>query len=159
MSAEDTGRAAGKLWASSSAVGKVVFFGGIVALLTMCFSSTTVQKTPGPTPKPVAKEAPPDPAIVARKQKEEATFMKTAIFARSVKQALRDPDSLVWEDMRANDDATVICLEYRARNGFGGMNREFAVYGGGEVSQKPAAWNKYCTQPLADMKYVRHALK
>lgn len=89
----------------------------------------------------------------------EAAFRKTALFAASIKKTMRDPDSLVWESIRANDDASVICVEYRARNGFGGMNREFAVYANSKVSQKPTAWNKHCIKPMNDMKHVRYALK
>lgn len=44
MSTENIGRGAGKLWARSGVIGRVAFFGGIAALLTMCFSTTPVEK-------------------------------------------------------------------------------------------------------------------
>lgn len=100
----------------------------------------------------------PTPEQVAAKAKRDATFNQTVAAAKAVKQALRDPDSLTWESIRANDDASVICLEYRAKNGFGGMNREFAVFVKGKASQKPEMWNKHCTQPLTDLSRARHAV-
>lgn len=112
----------------------------------------------GTSPRPQVTAA-KTPEQLAADAKKEATFRKTAMAAAAVKSAMRDPDSLTWETIRANDDASVICMEYRARNGFGGMNREFAVLVNGKASQKPEAWNKHCTQPLTDMKHVKYALK
>jgi hypothetical protein len=48
------------------------------------------------------------------------------------------------EEALVNDSGSVVCLTYRSRNGFGGMNREFAVYAAGKPSQSVAAWNKHC---------------
>jgi hypothetical protein len=108
---------------------------------------------------PTAPTVADTPAIAARKAKEEATFQKTVVFAAGVKRALRDPPSVVWETIMANGDASVICLEYRARNGFGGMSREFAVYADGKASQSSDAWNRSCAKkPLNDMIHVRQAL-
>lgn len=90
--------------------------------------------------------------------KEEARFQKTAALARLIKKNLREPESMTLESARANDDASVVCLEYRARNGFGGMSKEFVVFAQNKAHQTPEAWNKHCTQPLFDMKHVRHAL-
>jgi len=90
---------------------------------------------------------------------DEIRFQKTVIAANAVKKAQRNPDSLVWEDIYANDDASVICLLYRAQNGFGGMNKEHIVFVGGKPSQSGAIWNKRCTgKGFIDMKHVRQAL-
>lgn len=156
MAAEDIGRRLGFAWRNAGWPVRIFVLAGAGLLVAMCATATPSEAE---KPKFNIVQAPPDPAIAAAKQRKELAFQKTAYFAGTLKQSMRDPDSLVWEDIRANEDATVICLSYRARNGFGGMNREFAVYGGGKASQKPAAWNKYCTQPLSDMKHVRHALK
>ena len=41
-------------------------------------------------------------------------------------------------------DAKWACIEYRARNGFGGMNRERVAFSEAGGSQSPRAWNKHC---------------
>jgi hypothetical protein len=117
---------------------------GFLLLLPFVFYTPSSSTS---TPKP-----PPNPAA-------EARFQKTARMADGVKRMLRDPESVVWESIRSNDDASVICIEYRARNGFGGMAKEFAVYSKNNVSQEAKAWNKYCTKPLNDMIHVEYAIK
>ena len=41
---------------------------------------------------------------------------------------LRDPESLKIESMLITDKDGMACIEYQARNGFGGVHRERAVY-------------------------------
>jgi hypothetical protein len=121
----------------------------LVAIGSSVFSSNSNSAKPAPqkTPQQLAAEA-----------KKEAAFQRTADITRQLKAALRDPESVQWESIRANDDASLVCLQYRARNGFGGMNREVAIVQGNKVSQRAADWNKHCTQPLTDMHHVRLAL-
>lgn len=61
-----------------------------------------------------------------------------------ITQALRNPDSAVFEYVGVNKDATLVCVNYRAQNGFGGMNRESIAIdkNGGHTSA--AFWNKHC---------------
>ena len=87
-------------------------------------------------------------------QAEKERFRDTAIVVGSVKANLRNPESVKWESISANDDASVVCVQYRAQNGFGGMNREIVVYAKGKVSQSAAVWNRHCTKPLNDMDLV-----
>lgn len=96
---------------------------------------------------------------IADEKQSELRFNKIVAIAQTIKNAMRDPDSLVWESIRSNDDVSVICIEYRARNGFGGMTKEFAIYANSKMSQEAKAWNKHCTQPMHDMKHVKYALK
>lgn len=73
--------------------------------------------------------------------------------AHSIKTALRDPASVQWESVRVNDDGSLVCLVYRARNGFGGMNLSPAVSIGGKISTDGDVWNKQCKgQTLYDLK-------
>lgn len=65
--------------------------------------------------------------------------------------AMRQPESVVWEDARAANDGALVCMSFRARNGFGGMNREYATVLKGKASLSAALWNKHCLQPLPDM--------
>ena len=66
---------------------------------------------------------------------ERATAMRLAN-----KRNLRDPDSVIWESVLTNQNGTTGCFIYRARNGFGGMNREqIAIHMNAVVD-----WNKHC---------------
>jgi hypothetical protein len=90
---------------------------------------------------------------------KEMRYEKTAIAAKTLKNAMRNPDSFQVESILASDDAGIVCVRYRSQNGFGGMNREYVVYRNGKPSQNREVWNKYCTDmPLNDMTYVRTAL-
>lgn len=98
-------------------------------------------------------------AEAAENARREVAFQRTVAVVKRLKQNLREPDSVVWEQIYANDDATTICITYRARNGFGGMNRESVVIANGKASQEPAAWNRHCAnKALRDMKKVTYAL-
>lgn len=127
-------------------LGSMILAAFVTVAVVQCSLSTN-----GSSPSKTT-QAPPDPVA-------EARFQKTAMFAAGVKSKMRDPSSFALESARSNEDATVICLEYRARNGFGGMNKEFIVGTTKKVSQDAVAWNKHCTKPLIDMKHIEYALK
>jgi hypothetical protein len=87
-------------------------------------------------------------APIAVDTKEDALFKQRSEAAVtdvvSLKQSLRDPDSLVFEKILATDDGSTVCITYRARNGFGGMNREHAVFAGGPGTTSASTWNRRC---------------
>lgn len=95
--------------------------------------------------------------VAAKEKLEEAKVNKAnrqtlaVMFAKTIKDSMRDPQSFSVEGMRINDDATLACIKYRAKNGFGGVNLEFAVYSNGKVSQDSGLWNAKCTKPLHDL--------
>lgn len=90
--------------------------------------------TPTPAPTATASVTPEDPNAIT----------PTAV-GWSLKSAARDPDTLVVERALQNDKRTFVCVAYRAKNGFGGMNRERAVFTkmGGDTSAR--TWNRKCT--------------
>lgn len=91
--------------------------------------------------------------------KKELAFQKVVAALRAIRDANRNPSSVSWISVGANGDASVICVEFRGQNGFGGMSKEFVVIANGTASKKPAAWNKHCAgQPLNDMISARQAL-
>jgi regulator of protease activity HflC (stomatin/prohibitin superfamily) len=95
----------------------------------------------------------------AEKARRERNFQFTVLLAKSIKEAARDPESLVWESILANDDTSLVCFRFRAKNGFGGFNREVATYANGKLSQSAGIWNKNCAnRELNDMIAVKHAL-
>jgi hypothetical protein len=85
-------------------------------------------------------------AQAAEKKAGNARDVAGAVAMKLVRDNMRDPDSLVWESVLSNADGSVVCIEYRAKNGFGGMNRAFFVVAGGKGSQNSAAWNKNCAK-------------
>ena len=139
-----------------------IFFLAVVGIviLSSIFSSGTKDQTP------VAVSA-ADTAAEQKKKDEKAKADKketdrvavVATAAYFIKTHLRNPSSVVWESMRANDDASIVCIEYRAQNGFGGMNREFLTVANGKGSQSAGAWNKSCRQALRDASGAETLLK
>lgn len=123
----------------------------LVNLLSFVFSEPTSAASVASVAAPPTKP-PADPA-------HEARVKQALVTATLIKTALRDPDSLTWKHIWVSEDSSVVCLEYRARNGFGGLNLESAVYAEGRLSNAAAAWNKNCVGPaFHDMTYVRHSL-
>lgn len=90
---------------------------------------------PWETAKPV-----PVPAPTA----QDLRLSTIASAGEALRRAARDPESVIFESVKANAGATVICLQYRAKNGFGGMTREVLVLTPKGASQEVAAWNKSC---------------
>jgi hypothetical protein len=64
----------------------------------------------------------------------------------SLKNALRDPDSFKLERAFTTMDAKYACVLYRAKNGFGGMNREHVVFTEAGGDQSAHGWNKHCVK-------------
>lgn len=132
---------------------------GLLALLVVGSfgnSGSTASK-PRESTAAAAAAPPPAPAAVAtqsQEQKDEKVrvFMAVTV-ADLVRQSLREPDSLKWEHVRVSDKADVVCMSYRSRNGFGGMNYEQLAMINGKLTDAAGPWNKHCTQPMRD--YVK----
>ena len=71
---------------------------------------------------------------------KEAAARAVAVIRKSV----RDPDSLVVEQIFMRNPPNVVCIAYRAKNGFGGVNRTGAVVSSGVSISDPTVWNKRC---------------
>lgn len=94
------------------------------------------------------KQPPQQPPT--RQEKAKRTDADLLLGALSLKQAMRDPESFSLSSVFIADKSSAICYEYRARNGFNGLNVEHAVFpvkgpimsdGMGGFA---AAWNKQC---------------
>lgn len=85
-------------------------------------------------------------------------FQMGAAAANSLKRQLRDPESLEILNIFSNDKATVLCLKYRARNGFGGYNVEYQIITENGTSQETEDWNRYCTSEMYDVTSVKHLI-
>lgn len=100
-----------------------------------------------------------DQAAQAAKAAAELRFQRAHLAAITVKRSLKDPDSLKWEHIYTNDDASVVCLRYRAKNSFGGYVIEDTTLVGDTFNQTPAAWNAHCAgKQLHDLTYVRRGI-
>lgn len=129
--------------------------GWTVAILILAFVLKSVFSSSDGPPPPVETAAQRE-----AKQQQEQLFQKTVIMAATIKRNLREPESVQWETIMANDDGSVMCFLYRARNGFGGMTRENVSLANGKASKEAAHWNKHCAnKPLNDLIHVRQALK
>lgn len=77
----------------------------------------------------------------------------TVAALKSIHDHLRNPESVQWGDVLVNDDGSVICIDYRAQNGFGGMNHESIAFLGGKAKTDAQSWNKNCAgKTLNDVK-------
>jgi hypothetical protein len=81
---------------------------------------------------------------LSRRQDEQAQATQLAIMV--IRKSLRDPDSLIVDEAFTRD-GKLICIQYRARNGFGGVNRSFAAVNVKLLATSFDAgyWNKNCT--------------
>jgi|DEB19_MinimDraft_2_1074335.scaffolds.fasta_scaffold95474_1 hypothetical protein len=75
--------------------------------------------------------------------------------AESIRTISRDPDSVKIEKMLITPDGSTKCVQYQAKNGFGGTNREFVVIFKGGVSKDLSEWASFCPGSLTD--YAAHA--
>lgn len=107
-----------------------------------------------PLPKP-----PRSPEEIAAAAKREEAFQMTVAVARLLKKSMHDPSSLTWEAIGTNDDASLICFEYRAKNAFGAIVLGRAAYANGRISTGNSAWNKNCAgKSLNDRISARQAI-
>lgn len=115
-------------------------------------ASIESSRPPPPAPTKTAEQIAEDAA-------KERRFLVVAVTAKKMKNAMREPESVEWIYMGADEKAEVVCLRYRARNGFGGMSVETMTVTTREAGPEAALWNRHCTGGgLFDMLYVRNAI-
>lgn len=115
---------------------------GLFALSLMVLGavmSTIITKRPK---SPAEIDAERKAAVL--KAKQDAAFDRVHRAALALRKSLRDPESLKFDAILATEDASVICFQYRAKNGFGGYVRENIVLVGSEPSTELTTLQKYC---------------
>ena len=146
----------GKTFKVTSGFTKLV---GVLILVAVAIAGiSAISSSDHPTPVPSAAEQ-------AAKQKEEAVFQRAVAGAKQLKKSMRNPDSFKLTEALEMDDGA-ICYEYRAQNGFGGMNVGHAVLAPNDQfksSDSPGyatLWNKECANKTGtdDAKLVGYAL-
>ena len=95
----------------------------------------------------VAGPSEPQAETPEQKQSKHRGYV-AYLSAKALKESLRNPDSLDFDEILANDDGSVICMTYRAQNGFGGLNLERVVIKDGKPSQTRASWRANCANKM-----------
>lgn len=136
---------------------------GLLGILVACvYLFSGARKDTAPTVAAALLVAPPTAAELESRAlvaKKDDRINKVAVFVRTVRESMRDPDSFKLSSVGANDDASVMCMEYRGKNGFGGYSVERVSYASGKVAQSNAQWNKHCAhKDLIDMGQVEYVL-
>lgn len=87
----------------------------------------------------------------AEKKRKHAAIQQASAGAIILKKSMRDPDSLKLESALVINGTGAVCYEYRAKNGFGGMNVGHAVLSAdgkqfrtSEMDGFTKMWNKEC---------------
>lgn len=96
--------------------------------------------------KPPASALTPEQQAVQDKaaRNSNARITSTVRTRRSIEQNLRDPKSVEWVSTAASEDGSVVCVVYRARNGFGGMSLERAAMVDQAIRTDSATWQQNC---------------
>jgi hypothetical protein len=116
-------------------------------------SIAAIHSPPSSTATKQSPDTPPAPALpkASAKTTEDKKFEETkalAIGTLMLKSAMRNPDS--FQLISASIMPKGFCYEYRAQNGFGGLNVESAVMYGPLILRTEKsrgfveAWNTYC---------------
>lgn len=112
-----------------------------IAFAVMVGVGVVAQTIAGPSTDKAQAES---PQVKQSKQRGYTAYLA----AKALKASLRIPDSLDFDEILANDDGSVICMTYRAQNGFGGMSLERIVFKDGKPSQSRAALRANCSHKM-----------
>lgn len=94
--------------------------------------------------KPITETPEQAAARQADLDKQVARMASARKVADAIKSALKNPSSAQWHRVLVNDTGNVVCVDYSAQNGFGGMNRNTIAAVDGRISEKANVWNKHC---------------
>lgn len=136
---------------------KTSAFTWIVIALFSVFIFQKISTSDEPTAKlePVAKTD----LELKEEAARELRFQKTLSIVTTAKTSMRNPESVQWETIASNTDASVVCLKYRGKNGFGGTSIETATYANGKLTTNKDSFNRNCAgKSLEDMTYVSKAM-
>lgn len=104
----------------------------------------------GGTSSATAAKPSKTPEQIAEEKKLEGLRLMAVLGADTLKKSMRNPESFKVSSALAMEKTGAVCYEYRAQNGFGGMNVETAVLTAeGEIKTKSMdgfakLWNKNC---------------
>lgn len=93
--------------------------------------------------------------IAAKEASDKRTRM-AYVLIRNVKKSLREPESLDVINVFSNENADLLCIKYRARNGFGGYSIGYYVIGEFGDSDSVKAWNAMCLKEMYDVTSAKY---
>ena len=129
---------------------------GVVLGVTFLFSLVVSSRNPkgvGGVPTDAASDNSSEAAETVDQAQEAARKVRAAGAVMSIMNSAREPASVTFEHVYVNKEATITCVEYSGRNGFGGMNRETVAFDkSGKPRQSASFWNKNCTSEMFEMK-------
>lgn len=85
-----------------------------------------------------------DGRAAAAKRLADQRVQRAGIAATAIKQTLRDPESVRWEQIFTSENGDLVCIEYRAKNGFGGYEGALMVLDGKDVFTAAKDWESRC---------------
>lgn len=124
-----------------------VIAGFFVVALVMGIANSSTQRQAAEavqaakSPAQIASEA-------AAKSADTNRFSVARATSAALKQAAREPESVKFDSLRVNEDGTVVCAEFRGRNGFGGMALEHVAVVKGKPDSSVTGWNRQCTKAM-----------
>lgn len=142
----------------------VMVFGSI----TKCVSQSKDEKakkadityleslTPEQREAELKKRAEKEALELKKKQASENRSGYAYLAYKSVQKAVHDRDSLQIEWIGVNEAGTIACVDYHAKNGFGGYVRGTATFINGKPNQSAGSWNANCAgKSMYDLTYVK----
>lgn len=103
----------------ASSFGKLFLVLGGLCVLGLTVGAIQSSNAPAPTPQ--------TPAEAQAEKVQNRGYALALEGAQALKKGARNPDSFKLESALVITATNDVCFEYRAQNGFGGMNREQAV--------------------------------
>jgi hypothetical protein len=91
---------------------------------------------------------PPKASLSKEQQAAENRFQKAGQIGALLKSSMREPDSIEWTSIMTNKDASIVCFEYKGKNGFGGVSFGKTVVINGKNSQSDYDWNMKCANKM-----------
>lgn len=107
-----------------------------IAVFALSFIAVAAMQQPGPPRQ--------TPVQAREEQAHQARISSVVAAASALKQSLRNPASLTYDKILVSENADTVCIRYRARNGFGDMNREHAAFSRTSGTTSVSAWNRRC---------------
>ncbi len=91
-----------------------------------------------------SKPAEPAKPKTEAQLKEDAAFQATVAVLQAIKSKANDPASVAWEEVYRNADASVVCVKFRAKNGFGALVLTQIAVTKNKSYTDVKSWNKHC---------------
>ncbi len=95
-----------------------------------------------------------DAPSIAQERIDSSTLSPVGMvvnWGRTVMAGQRNPESIVWHQMLASRDGSVVCLAYQVRGDGGTLSTERVSYVAGSKGAKRGSWDAACSQGVADV--------